>query len=100
LKGSKRNSSDVSIDKEGKLGVGLGVKHSQPRKIRYYKVSKLEFGFMESIPVGVTRGTDQLVGYGKQLKMIFSPSTGAYKQVGVLKPYLIFSKHNTSQHGH
>jgi regulator of sigma E protease len=48
-------------------------------------VSKLEFGFMESIPVGVTRGTDQLVGYGKQLKMIFSPSTGAYKQVGGFK---------------
>jgi hypothetical protein len=40
---------------------------------------------MESIPVGVTRGTDQLVGYGKQLKMIFSPSTGAYKQVGGFK---------------
>jgi regulator of sigma E protease len=37
---------------------------------------------MESIP-GVTRGTDQLVGYGKQLKMIFSPSTN--KQVGGFK---------------
>jgi regulator of sigma E protease len=36
---------------------------------------------MESIPVGVTRGTDQLVGYGKTTKDDFSPSTGAYKQV-------------------
>jgi hypothetical protein len=26
-----------------------------------------------------------VVGYGKQLKMIFSPSTGAYKQVGGFK---------------
>jgi regulator of sigma E protease len=33
-----------------------------------------------------------VVGYGKQLKMIFSPSTG-YKQGVVLKPYLIFSKY-------
>jgi regulator of sigma E protease len=86
LRDQKETLVSVSIDKEGKLGVGLGgLSIANLEKLRYYKVSKEEFGFMESIPVGVTRGTDQLVGYGKQLKMIFSPSTGAYKSVGGFK---------------
>jgi regulator of sigma E protease len=86
LRDQKETPVSVSIDKEGKLGVGLGgLSIANLEKLRYYKVSKEEFGFMESIPVGVTRGTDQLVGYGKQLKMIFSPSTGAYKSVGGFK---------------
>jgi regulator of sigma E protease len=54
-------------------------------KLGYYKVSKVEYGFFESFPKGIERGKDQLVGYGKQLKMIFSPSTGAYKGVGGFK---------------
>jgi hypothetical protein len=29
------------------------------------KVSKQEFSLIESIPVGITKGKDQLVGYGK-----------------------------------
>jgi regulator of sigma E protease len=86
LRDQKETPVSVSIDKEGKLGVGLGgLSIANLEKLRYYKVSKEEFGFMESIPVGVMRGTDQLVGYGKQLKMIFSPSTGAYKSVGGFK---------------
>jgi hypothetical protein len=37
----------------------------------------------ESIPLGLPEGKDQLVGYGKQLKMIFSPSTDdIYKSGG------------------
>ncbi len=51
-------------------------------KLGYYKVSRQEFGFFESIPVGINRGFEQLGSYGKQLKAIFTPSTGAYKGVG------------------
>jgi regulator of sigma E protease len=86
LRDQKETPINVTVDKEGKLGVGLGgLSIDNLEKLGYYKVSKQEFGFMESIPVGITRGKDQLVGYGKQLKMIFSPSTGAYKQVGGFK---------------
>jgi regulator of sigma E protease len=86
LRDQKETAINVAVDKEGKLGVGLGgLSIDNLEKLGYYKVSKQEFGFMESIPVGITRGKDQLVGYGKQLKMIFSPSTGAYKQVGGFK---------------
>lgn len=86
LRDQKETAVQVAIDKEGKLGVGLGrLSISNLEKLGYYKVSTQEFTFMESIPVGITKGKDQLVGYGKQLKMIFSPSTGAYKQVGGFK---------------
>jgi regulator of sigma E protease len=75
----------VSIDKEGKLGVGLGgLSIANLEKLGYYKV-KTRIWFHGINSGRVTRGTDQLVGYGKQLKMIFSPSTGAYKQVGGFK---------------
>ncbi|MFV5684873.1 RIP metalloprotease RseP [Flavobacterium sp. GB2R13] len=86
LRDQKEVQVPVIVSKDGKLGVqigGLGMESLE--KLGYYKVSKQEFGFLESIPVGLTKGKDQLVGYGKQLKMIFSPSTGAYKQVGGFK---------------
>ncbi|KIA87021.1 RIP metalloprotease RseP [Flavobacterium sp. AED] len=86
LRDQKEVQVPVTVSKEGKLGVqigGLGMESLE--KLGYYKISKQEFGLLESIPVGLAKGKDQLVGYGKQLKMIFSPSTGAYKQVGGFK---------------
>jgi regulator of sigma E protease len=51
-------------------------------KLGLYKINKQEYSFIESIPVGINRGFDELSSYGKQLKAIFTPSTGAYKGVG------------------
>jgi len=73
----------VIISKEGKLGVSLGaLKEDNLEKLGYYKFSKEEYGFFESIPIGTQKGFDQLAGYWKQLKAIFNPNTGAYKGVG------------------
>ena len=85
-----RNNQEVSIpvvvSNDGKSGIRLGrLTIPELDKMGYYKVSKVEYGFFESFPKGIERGKDQLVGYGKQLKMIFSPSTGAYKGVGGFK---------------
>jgi regulator of sigma E protease len=86
LRDQKEEQIQVTVNNDGMLGVNLaGLSFASMEKLGYYKVSKQEFGFMESIPVGITRGKEQLVGYGKQLKMIFSPSTGAYKSVGGFK---------------
>ena len=86
LRNQKEESINVKVSKEGTLGVNLGgISMESLEKLGYYKVSKQEFSFMESIPVGITKGKDQLVGYGKQLKMIFNPETKAYKQVGGFK---------------
>ena len=85
-----RDEKDVPvkliINKEGKLGIyqaSLGFKSLE--KLGFYKFSTQEYGFLESIPVGIEKGKNQLLGYGKQLKAIFNPSTGAYKGVGGFK---------------
>jgi len=83
LRDLKETPVAVNVSKDAKLGVavgGLDIKSLE--KLGYYKVSTKEYSFFESIPVGLTKGKDQLVGYGKQLKMIFNPETKAYKQVG------------------
>ncbi|MEP7093746.1 MAG: RIP metalloprotease RseP, partial [Flavobacterium sp.] len=83
LRDLKETPVSVKISKAGKLGIGVGgLDIKSLEKLGYYKISTKEYSFFESIPVGLTKGKDQLVGYGKQLKMIFNPETKAYKQVG------------------
>ncbi|WP_264525925.1 RIP metalloprotease RseP [Flavobacterium sp. N502536] len=83
LRDLKKVPITVKVSVAGKLGVGVGGLNIESlEKLGYYKVSTKNYSFFESIPVGLTKGKDQLVGYGKQLKMIFNPETKAYKQVG------------------
>jgi regulator of sigma E protease len=86
LRDQKQVAVNVKVNTEGKLGVqlgGLGLETLE--KLGYYKITHQKYSFMESIPFGIQKGKDQLVGYGKQLKMIFNPETKAYKQVGGFK---------------
>jgi regulator of sigma E protease len=86
LRNEKQVPVKINIDKNGKLGIyaaSVGVKSLE--KLGLYKFSTQEYGFFESFPVGIEKGTNQLVGYGKQLKAIFNPDTGAYKGVGGFK---------------
>ena len=83
LRNDKEMQVPVQVDADGKLGVQLAALDLVSlEKLGYYKVSKQEYGFLESFSVGIQKGADQLVGYGKQLKMIFNPETKAYKQEG------------------
>ena len=86
LRDEKQVPVKLHIDKNGKLGIyaaTVGVKSLE--KLGLYKFSTQKYGFFESFPVGIEKGTSQLVGYGKQLKAIFNPDTGAYKGVGGFK---------------
>jgi regulator of sigma E protease len=86
LRNQKTENITLNVSTDGKLGVQPGgLSLDSLEKLGYYKVSTIDYSFMAAIPVGLTKGKDQLIGYGKQLKMIFSPSTGAYKQVGGFK---------------
>ncbi|SNR24517.1 RIP metalloprotease RseP [Flavobacterium sp. ov086] len=83
LRDLKETPITVKVSAKGTLGVvagGLDMKSLE--KLGYYKISTKNYSFFESIPVGLEKGKDQLVSYGKQLKMIFNPETKAYKQVG------------------
>lgn len=83
LRNQKQTTLNLKVNKEGKLGVQLGgLGLDSLEKLGYYKITHQKYSFIESIPFGIEKGKDQLVGYGKQLKMIFNPETKAYKQVG------------------
>jgi regulator of sigma E protease len=86
LRDQKQVALNVKVNTEGKLGVQLGgLGLDSLEKLGYYKITHQKYSFLESIPFGIEKGKDQLVGYGKQLKMIFNPETKAYKQVGGFK---------------
>ncbi|KAF2516199.1 RIP metalloprotease RseP [Flavobacterium foetidum] len=83
LRDLKQTPVTLKVDNKGKLGIEVGsVDLKTLEKLGYYKISTKEYSFAESIPVGLEKGKNQLVNYGKQLKMIFNPQTKAYKQVG------------------
>ncbi|WP_140485357.1 RIP metalloprotease RseP [Flavobacterium sp. GSA192] len=83
LRNFKETPITVKVSAEGKLGVQPGdLDLKTLEKLGYYKISTKEYSFAESIPVGLQKGKDKLVNYGRQLKMIFNPETKAYKQVG------------------
>ena len=83
LRNLKEIPVTVEVDKEGKLGIFPGsLTEDNLEKLGYYTFSKESYSFVESIPVGIEKGKNQLLGYGRQLKLIFNPNTGAYKGVG------------------
>lgn len=87
----KRDNKEIALSLTLNDSAQIGIKpvgrlaYDNLEKLGLYKVSRQEYGFFESIPVGITKGKNQLLGYGKQLKAIFNPSTGAYKGVGGFK---------------
>lgn len=90
IRDEKHVNVSVTVSNDGKLGVQLGKLDDKALEtLGYYKISTKQYGFFESIPVGLEKGKNQLTGYGKQLKAIFSPQTGAYKSVGGF--YAIFN---------
>jgi len=72
----------LSTDEDGRLGTTLEGNFTDYEKRGLLKIETKKYGFLQSIPVGWTRTKDALTNYINQLKLIFNPSTGAYKGVG------------------
>ncbi len=86
----------LKISDSAKAGIVYAARmpYDNLEKLGLYDVNRQQYGFAESFPVGLQKGKDQLEGYGRQLKAIFNPSTGAYKGVGGFKAiYDIFPEH-------
>ena len=71
LRGSDTLSFNLIISEEGKIGVSL----ESPYR-------KKEYNFFQAIPAGMKYSFDTLKGYIQDLKLVFTPKTGAYKSVG------------------
>ena len=78
----KRN---LNVSLEGKLGVVLNSSKQDYADAGFFKIIKKEYSFDESIQVGLKRFSSEMSSYWGQLKLIFSPRTGAYKGVGGFK---------------
>ncbi|MBF6641664.1 RIP metalloprotease RseP [Flavobacterium sp. J49] len=77
-------ATTIKFNDSAKLGVVYPnrIPLSNIEKLNLYKVNKHEYGFFESIPVGLRVGAETLIGYGENLMTIFNPKTEAYKEVG------------------
>ena len=69
-------SRDVRVSDAGKIGVALAP------MVDLIRVSTKEYNLFSAVPAGFRRAGDQIGNYLKQLKLMFSPKTEAYKQVG------------------
>jgi regulator of sigma E protease len=85
LRAGKTLNKTLQIDEEGKLGIYPGMSSSIIEDLNYYRIVENSYTFGESVGVGLERFTSQISSYWMQLKLIFSPSTGAYKGVGGFK---------------
>jgi len=85
----KRNgdllTQDLVVNSEGYLGILLSQSIQDFTNAGFYEIVKKEYDFGDSISVGINRFGLEMSSYWSQLKLMFSPSTGAYKGVGGFK---------------
>ncbi|AXT18475.1 RIP metalloprotease RseP [Flavobacteriaceae bacterium AU392] len=85
LRGSETITRELKINQDGKMGIFPASSPSRFDELGYYKITRKEYGFIESFGVGITKFKNQVASYFSQLGKIFTPSTGAYKGVGGFK---------------
>lgn len=85
LRAGETLDKTLQIDADGKLGIYRGANPYTIQDLGYYSIIENSYTFGESVGVGLNRFTSQISSYWMQLKLIFSPSTGAYKGVGGFK---------------
>ena len=85
----KRNGNlitqELKVSNEAKLGVIIARSTLEYAKAGFFKIIKKEYSFGESIEVGIKRFSLEMDSYWSQFKLIFTPSTGAFKGVGGFK---------------
>jgi regulator of sigma E protease len=77
LRDNKTLDFDIQISEEGYLGV-----YANSFPADFFKFERTEYSLLASIPAGVNKGIETFGSYLKQLKLIFSPKTEAYKSLG------------------
>lgn len=68
---------DIQVSADGIIGV-----YADSYLPRFFELEKNEYSLIECIPAGIDKGVETFNSYLKQLKLIFSPKTEAYKSLG------------------
>lgn len=77
LRDSQLINLPLTLTEAGMLGISW---ESNPSK--YFEFEELEYGFFESIPVGIAKGWKTSVDYLKSFKLIFNKKTKGYESLG------------------
>lgn len=76
MRGEESLAVPVNVDESGLIGVYL----TDPMQM--LTITRREYGLLEAIPAGAVKAWKTVSGYVKELGLIFTPKTGAYKSVG------------------
>lgn len=83
LRDGEKTTIPVQVNEEGRIGVMFSpASLTDLEKLGVYNLETREYGLFESVPAGIGIAYDRMTSYLRQLKLIFNPSTGAYKGVG------------------
>ena len=90
LAGHKGDSIYVDVDRAGvRSQIGLQVDTAGMIQVmlegdltKFFNVTRHKYGFFEAIPAGIKKACNYIGSYVKDLGLIFSPKTKAYKSVG------------------
>lgn len=67
----------LAVDNNGMIGVAL-----DRDLYKYFKITTSDYSVLEALPAGANKAVSTIGNYLKELKLIFSPKTEAYKSVG------------------
>lgn len=70
-------TAEIPVDENGAIGV-----YVVNDLTRYYPVTTKNYNLFQAVPHGLRRGVKEIGDYIAQLKLIFSPETETYKEVG------------------
>ncbi len=77
IRNGELQCKDVFVNEHGTIGVFVGNS-----LLDYYPVTTKSYNFLEAIPHGFKRGIKEIGDYLSQLRLIVSPETETYKEVG------------------
>lgn len=84
IRNGKEMVLPVEVNADGLLGIGL----TAPDQI--YDFKRVNYGFFESIPIGIGRGVEKLTTYVSSLKLLFTKqgaqSVGGFGAIGDMFP--------------
>lgn len=89
LMSNKNGAVTVQVERDGRpmefaMNVAasgqIGVYPVNPKN--FFELKEINYSFFESLPAGVTKGVKTIKSYLKDLKLVFTPETQAYKSLG------------------
>ena len=75
----------VQVNAAGMIDFKVKVSAKDLEAAGFRKIIRKEYSFGQSVGIGLHQFNETVIAYWSQLKLIFSPSTGAYKGVGGFK---------------